>query len=61
MLWHIATFAAGFLILAGAKITAYLRLDDKISDMSKSQVRIETKLDDLIARLPPAPTPIPRK
>lgn len=59
--WNIGVLAAGFLLLSGAMITAYLRIDDKVSELSKSQIRIETKLDDLIARIPPVQAPIQKK
>jgi hypothetical protein len=59
--WIIGVLAAGFLVLLGAMATAYLRLDDKVSELSKSQTRIETRLEDLIARIPPTQTPVPKK
>ena len=59
--WIIGVFATGFLVLLGAMATAYLRLDDKVSELSKSQTRMETRLEDLIARIPPAQTPLPKK
>jgi hypothetical protein len=43
--WIIGVLAAGFLVLLGAMTTGYLRLDDKVSELSKSQTRIETRLD----------------
>ena len=62
--WIIGTFAAGFIILAGMFITGYLlvtakidqvssSLASKIDPLTTSQVRTETKLDDLIQRIPP--------
>lgn len=66
--WHLAGFAAGFVLLSTMLILGYFRLEDKIGgvsntvrDVSTSITRIETKLDDLIERIPPIPSPPPRK
>jgi len=61
----------GFLILAGMVLTSYRwlstdmlsasdRLSDRISALEKSTTRADQKLEDLIARLPPATTAIPQ-
>lgn len=61
-------YGAALLALIGGFITIYLkiedkfvRLEDRLREISTTSTRIETKLDDLIQRLPPAPTPIPKK
>lgn len=58
---HVSTLAAGFILLAGMMIAAYFKLDDRIHDISTALTRVETKLDDLLQRIPPIPTPVPRK
>jgi hypothetical protein len=66
----VSVFAAGFVILAGMLIFGYFRLDDKIEAISTrldgrleiltiDATRIDTKLEDLLARIPPAQTPVP--
>jgi hypothetical protein len=37
------------------------RLDDKIATLSTTATRIDTKMEDLLARMPPVQTPIPHK
>jgi len=61
LLWHIAAFAAGFVILGGMMIAAYFKLEDKMQALSTSNTRIETKLEDLLQRIPPVPTPPPAR
>jgi hypothetical protein len=63
----IAAFATGFLVLAGMLITGYFRMDDRTTKLEDrlntrgiSNAKIETKLDDLLQRIPPAVTPVPR-
>jgi hypothetical protein len=52
-LWH-----AGALIAFGTfVIVLYFWLDDKVSAVSTASTRLETKLEDLLTRLPPVPTP----
>lgn len=58
---HISALAAGFVLLAGMMIAAYFKLEDKISALSTKSTRIETKLEDLLARIPPVPSPPPRR
>jgi hypothetical protein len=59
--WLMAGFAVGFLALGGMFIAGYLRLEDRIDPVTISTTRIETKLDDLLARIPPAVTPVPKR
>jgi hypothetical protein len=59
--WHIGIFGAGFLVLAGMLITGYFKLEDRVSALSTASTRVETKLDDLLARIPPVQTPVPSK
>jgi hypothetical protein len=51
----ISAFGLGFLVLAGMLITGYLkmdekfsRLDDRITTLNGSSVRVDTKLEDLL-------------
>jgi hypothetical protein len=61
-LWRqIGAFAAGIVFVVSAMVAAYLRLDDKLSSLSISNTRLETKLEDLLARIPPVPTPPPQR
>jgi hypothetical protein len=41
-------------------IALYFWVDDKVSAVATASTRMEAKLEDLLARLPPAPTP-PRR
>ena|SRR6516225_11354388 len=61
LIWHISVLAAGFVLLAGMMIAAYFKLEEKIEALSTSNTRIETKLEDLLQRIPPVPTPPPTK
>ena len=54
-------FGAGFLALGGMIISSYLMLSSQVRSIAISGQRIETRLDDLLARIPPAQTPIPTK
>ena len=51
--YMISVFAAGFLLLAGMLIAGYLLLDERIEKHTISSVRVETKLEDLLQRVPP--------
>lgn len=53
--FHITIFGAGFLILAGMLITGYLKLDERITNLTNVSIRIDTKLEDLLQRIPPIP------
>ena len=57
----IGMFAAGFVLLAGMIFTVYMKIDDKLTTIIQSTIKTETKLDDLIQRIPPAQTPPPRR
>jgi hypothetical protein len=59
-MWHIAALVAAFFVFGTMLVMAYFRLEDKIALLSISNTRLETKLDDLIARIPPVVTP-PRR
>jgi hypothetical protein len=65
-------FGTGFVLLAGLAIAVYLKSDEHISNMvtrledhvgtvEKSLVKVETKLDDLLERIPPVPSAVPRR
>jgi hypothetical protein len=61
-LWrHLAAFAAGIVLVVGMLIAGYFKIEDKIQILSTASTRMETKLDDLIARIPPVQTPVPRR
>jgi hypothetical protein len=60
LLLHVGAFAGGIVLVVGMMVAAYFKLDDKISSVSTSNTRIETKLEDLLARIPPIAAP-PRK
>ena len=51
----------GFLILCGFFITGYIRVEDKSGEMTKTITKIETKLDDLLLRVPPVISPVPNR
>lgn len=51
------TFGAGFIILGGMLIYGYFRLEDQITALDRTLIKVETKLDDLLQRIPPVPTP----
>ena len=55
--WLITIFGAGFLLLAGFIIYGYFRLDDRLSKVESIGTRIDTKLEDLLLRIPPVVTP----
>lgn len=66
----ITIFAAGFLLLAGMLIFGYFRLDDKVFTNTKevgdkvdalvvTTTKIDTKLEDLLQRIPPLQNQLP--
>jgi hypothetical protein len=57
----ITVFAAGFLLLSGAIGTVYFRLDDKIDRLTQTGIRVDTKLEDLLQRIPPVVAPAPKR
>lgn len=65
-------FGAGFIVLGTMIIGSYLllngqistsvaKMDSKINAVDIAVTRADTKLGDLIARIPPASTPVPRR
>ena len=72
LLFLLSTFAAGFVLLAGMLIFGYLRIDDKLTSLDSktsgkvdgltvTSTRIETKLEDLLQRIPPVQAAPPRR
>ena len=66
--WMITVFGGGFLFLLIAFAYGYLNVANKIdtqiaktAERDVTLARIETKLDDLIARVPPIQTPVTTK
>jgi len=63
--WLLGIFAAGFLLLAGtgtgAIVGLYFKLDEKLEKYTASNIRMETKLEDLLARIPPVQAPAPKR
>jgi hypothetical protein len=57
-LWHIGVLIAFGVGFGVALITVYFRLEDRISALSTASTRIETKLEDLLARVPHVPIPL---
>ena len=57
----ITAFAAGFVLLAGLVATSYFRLDDKIERLNAVSIRVDTKLEDLLQRIPPVVAPTPKR
>jgi hypothetical protein len=53
--WTWTGLAAATVLLMGALIFGYFRLEDRQSNLDKATVRIETKVDDALQRLPAAP------
>ena len=54
-------FGGAFIVLGGMILTSYLRLEDKAEALVTSTQRVDTKLGDLLSRIPPAPTPPQRR
>lgn len=59
MLWHIGGLAAALVVLGGMMIAAYFKIEDRVQGLSTSVTRVETKLEDLLQRIPPVPTAPP--
>lgn len=64
----ISMFGAGVVVVVGMLIYGYFRIDDRITKledrvngMGTTLTRIDTKLEDLLARIPPAQSPLPHK
>jgi hypothetical protein len=60
--WTWSGIAAAVVLVIGALIYGYFRLDDRQNNLNTGLTKIETKLDDLLQRIPPAPigAPSPR-
>jgi hypothetical protein len=63
-----SVFAAGVVLLVGMLFFGFFKLDDrtnKVDDSLRKQenlsTRIDTKLEDLLARIPPVQAPAPRR
>jgi len=56
MLWHIGALAAAMVVLGGMMIATYFKIEDRLQELSTSLTRVETKLEDLLQRIPPVPT-----
>jgi hypothetical protein len=61
LLLHIGAFAAGIIIVVTLILNVYSRLDDKIQALSTTSTRVDTKLEDLLQRIPPVQTPPARR
>jgi hypothetical protein len=59
--WTVTIFGLGFLLVAGMLIVGYFRLDDRLARLSESSIRTETKLEDLLQRIPAVPAPAQNK
>jgi len=59
--FSISIFAGGFVLLATMLIVGYFKLEDRIQTLSNIIIRADTKLEDLLLRIPPIPTPPPRR
>jgi hypothetical protein len=57
----ITVFAGGFIILAGLLGFGYFRLDDRIEKLTATSIRVETKLEDLLLRIPATVAPTPKR
>lgn len=58
----------GFILIGGMMIAGYFRLDDRISKIEEKfqtlsimTTKIETRLEDLLQRIPPIQAPAPRR
>ena len=65
--YMIAMLAGGFVLLAGMLIATYFiidskfeKLSEKVDRLSISSTRVDVKLEDLLARIPPVQTPVPQ-
>jgi hypothetical protein len=58
LILHLSVFVAGFLVLGGMLIAGYFRLDDRIDKLTETSIRVDTKLEDLLQRLPPVQAPV---
>jgi hypothetical protein len=58
---YLSALTAAVVLLGSMMIAVYFKIEDKIHDLSTASTRIEQKLDDLIARIPPVQTLPSRK
>jgi hypothetical protein len=61
LLLHIGAFTTGIIIVVTLVLHLYSKLDDRIQALSTSSTRVETKLEDLLQRIPPVQSPAPRR
>jgi hypothetical protein len=62
--WTWGGLALAAVIFMGALVTGYFRLEDRQASLENRLTKIETKLDDMLSRMPPAllvPAPPPRR
>jgi hypothetical protein len=59
--WTWSGLATATVLLIGALIFGYFKLDDKVAAMSTGLITVETKVDSLLERTPPPPTILPRR
>jgi hypothetical protein len=64
----IGMFGAGFVAVAGMLIYGYFRIDDRITKLEDkvdvlgtTLTRVDTKLGDLLERIPPIQSPAPHR
>ena len=57
--WTWSGLAAATVLLIGALIVGYFRLEDRQANLDTNMTKIATQLDDLLQRVPPAPL-VPR-
>jgi hypothetical protein len=60
LLLHIGAFTGGIILVVSLILHLYSKLDDRIQALSTTSTRVDTKLEDLLQRIPPIPTP-PRR
>lgn len=56
MMYHLAVLVGAGILLGGMMIAAYFKIQDKLDDLSTRSTRVETKLEDLLQRIPPVAT-----
>jgi hypothetical protein len=61
LLLHIGAFAAGIVLVVTMMVAAYFKLEDKLQTLSTATTRVDTKLEDLLLRIPPIPATPARK
>ena len=58
---YLSAIAGAVVLLGGMMIAVYFKVEDRVHELSTATTRVETKLDDLLQRIPPVVAPIPRK